>query len=133
MHANMHLYCIAQHIRSCSSILYTQVRDVLTRRQIFGINRKLQIKPKAFAPAQATCNPSNPYNANSSNSAAAAAEACSEALLILKWGGDLTTLGETQAMRLGASYRRWMHKGGVLSLHNTIEHDLALRLVMLLL
>jgi inositol-hexakisphosphate/diphosphoinositol-pentakisphosphate 1-kinase len=118
------------------------VRDVLTRRQIFGINRKLQIKPKAFAPAQATSNPSNPYSGNNSSSssssstttgAAAAAEVCSEALLILKWGGDLTTLGESQAMRLGASYRRWMHKGGVLSLHNTFEHDLALRLVGVLL
>ena len=55
--------------------MHMQVRDVLTRRQIFGINRKLQIKPRCTV--------------LSSNGVTL----CTEALLIMKWGGDLTAEG----------------------------------------
>jgi hypothetical protein len=50
--------------------------------------------------------------------------------LILKWGGDLTAVGQKQAEALGASFRR-MHypsskegDGGLLRLHSTFRHDL---------
>jgi hypothetical protein len=36
-------------------------------------------------------------------------ERCSELLLILKWGGDLTKLGERQAERLGERFTQAMY------------------------
>lgn len=36
-------------------------------------------------------------------------ECCSELMLILKWGGDLTKLGEAQAERLGAKFTQTMY------------------------
>lgn len=36
-------------------------------------------------------------------------ERCSELLVILKWGGDLTKLGERQAERLGNKFTKAMY------------------------
>ncbi|CAM9563815.1 unnamed protein product, partial [Phaeothamnion confervicola] len=54
-----------------------------------------------------------------------------ELQLILKWGGELTKLGERQAIELGNSFRRTAYPdvegGGVLRLHSTFRHDLKIR------
>ena len=52
-----------------------------------------------------------------------------EALLVLKWGGELTQAGRDQAEQLGRRFRLKMYpsrKGdmGVLRLHSTFRHDL---------
>ncbi|KNC73777.1 hypothetical protein SARC_13665, partial [Sphaeroforma arctica JP610] len=50
-----------------------------------------------------------------------------EALLVLKWGGELTQLGREQARQLGETYRHTMYPGeshGLLRLHSTFRHDL---------
>ena len=52
-----------------------------------------------------------------------------EALFILKWGGELTKLGEAQAEFLGGRFRNSLYPGdedggGVLRLHSTYRHDL---------
>jgi hypothetical protein len=49
------------------------------------------------------------------------------ALFVLKWGGELTPLGETQATTLGAKARYSLYPGeenGVLRLHASYRHDL---------
>ena len=38
-------------------------------------------------------------------------EECTELLLIVKWGGDLTPLGREQAETLGAMFRQEMYPG----------------------
>ena len=94
-----------------------QIRDVLMRWEISGINRKLQIKPTRWDECvteggEAVCR-------------------IQEVLLILKWGGDLTPMGRTQAENLGAEFRKNMYPdpdgGGVLRLHATYRHDLKIR------
>lgn len=51
-----------------------------------------------------------------------------ELLLILKWGGDLTPLGCSEAEAVGMNFRHIMYPdnegGGVLRLHATYRHDL---------
>lgn len=50
-----------------------------------------------------------------------------EVLLILKWGGSLTPLGQAQAELLGTNFRKLMYpenSGGMLRLHATYRHDL---------
>jgi len=45
----------------------------------------------------------------------------------VKWGGELTKLGEAQAISLGQRFRDTMYPGevdGVLRLHSTLRHDL---------
>jgi inositol hexakisphosphate/diphosphoinositol-pentakisphosphate kinase len=54
------------------------MRDILERWKITGLNRKLQIKPRAWKEDEET-----------------GLKSCTEAQLILKWGGNLTKLGET--------------------------------------
>jgi inositol hexakisphosphate/diphosphoinositol-pentakisphosphate kinase len=54
------------------------MRDILERWKIAGLNRKLQIKPQAWEEDEET-----------------GIKSCTEAQLILKWGGNLTKLGET--------------------------------------
>jgi inositol-hexakisphosphate/diphosphoinositol-pentakisphosphate 1-kinase len=97
--------------------LYNQLkhmRDVLERWKITGLNRKLQIKPKEFRDDPDT-----------------GEKKCSEVQLILKWGGNLTKLGEHQAIRLGQQFRQEMYPdapgGGILRLHSTFRHDLKIR------
>ena len=55
-------------------------------------------------------------------------EVPTEALFILKWGGELTALGEAQAEFLGSKFRNSLYPGdgvgGVLRLHSTYRHDL---------
>ncbi|CAN0540342.1 unnamed protein product, partial [Ectocarpus sp. 12 AP-2014] len=51
--------------------------------------------------------------------------------LILKWGGELTNLGQRQAIELGNSFRTIMYPdagaGGLLRLHSTFRHDLKIK------
>lgn len=53
------------------------MRDILERWKIAGLNRKLQIKPRQWKEEEN------------------GVQACTELQLILKWGGNLTKLGET--------------------------------------
>ena len=52
-------------------------------------------------------------------------------LLILKWGGNLTKLGEKQSITLGERLRHEMYPdtagGGILRLHSTFRHDLKIK------
>jgi inositol-hexakisphosphate/diphosphoinositol-pentakisphosphate 1-kinase len=90
------------------------MRDVLERWKITGLNRKLQIKPKKFV-----------------EDPEAGEKRCVEVQLILKWGGNLTKLGENQAIRLGRQFRQEMYPdapgGGILRLHSTFRHDLKIK------
>jgi inositol hexakisphosphate/diphosphoinositol-pentakisphosphate kinase len=56
---------------------------------------------------------------------------CKEVQLILKWGGNLTKLGEKQSIRLGKRFRHEMYPdapgGGILRLHSTFRHDLKIK------
>ncbi|CAN0371375.1 unnamed protein product, partial [Laminaria digitata] len=58
-------------------------------------------------------------------------ERVTKLLLILKWGGELTKLGENQARELGNSFRSILYPdvgcGGLLRLHSTFRHDLKVR------
>ncbi|CAM9421282.1 unnamed protein product [Chrysoparadoxa australica] len=90
-----------------------QIRQVLERWEISGINRKLQLKPQAWEEVEG------------------GGLRATKLLLILKWGGELTRLGESQAMELGDSFRRIMYPdsggGGLLRLHSTFRHDLKIK------
>lgn len=55
------------------------------------------------------------------------AERVVEALFVLKWGGELTHAGMTQAETMGKNFRIAMYpsdKAGLLRLHSTYRHDL---------
>lgn len=95
-----------------------QIRDVLERFEISGINRKLQMKPAKWTVD------TDPITGKQTKKA-------SELLLIMKWGGDLTPLGRDQAESLGAEFRQFMYPdaagGGVLRLHSTYRHDLKIK------
>lgn len=85
-----------------------QIRSVLGRFRIAGINRKVQLKPSAWEGGRATT-----------------------LLLILKWGGDLTDVGIEQATTLGQDFRHRMYpdpeNGGILRLHSTFRHDMKIK------
>lgn len=75
-----------------------------------GINRKVQIKPirHRFDPVLRR-------------------EVAISALLIMKWGGEITHSGIAQAERLGRTFRHECYpqnKDGLLRLHATYRHDL---------
>jgi inositol hexakisphosphate/diphosphoinositol-pentakisphosphate kinase len=102
------------------------VRSVLEQGgQFAGINRKVQLKPLAWAEPAA-----------GAEAAGAAARGkppprrAVEALLILKHGGVLTHAGRAQAQALGQLFRASMYPhagpagGGLLRLHSTYRHDL---------
>ena len=93
------------------------IRDILERWKIVGLNRKIQIKPKKFEEYQ-------DENGETKNR-------CIEVQLILKWGGNLTKLGEKQSIRLGRKLRSDMYPdnpgGGILRLHSTFRHDLKIK------
>jgi len=84
------------------------MRDVLERWKISGLNRKLQIKPLKVEE-----------------------DKVKQLQLIMKWGGNLTKLGERQAMTLGQRFRHEMYPdpsgGGILRLHSTFRHDLKIK------
>jgi len=85
------------------------MRDVLERWKISGLNRKLQLKPQKW---------------NDDGTV-------KELLLILKWGGNLTMLGQRQAIALGQRFRHESYPdpsgGGILRLHSTFRHDLKIK------
>jgi len=89
------------------------MRDVLERWTIGGLNRKLQLKPQSWETGED------------------GSERCTKILLILKWGGNLTKLGERQAVALGERLRHDMYPdtagGGILRLHSTFRHDLKIK------
>jgi len=99
-------------------ILYklTHMRDVLERWRIAGLNRKLQVKPKEWEEFE----DENGHVIR-----------CSKVQLILKWGGNLTKLGERQSINLGQNFRHQMYPdapgGGILRLHSTFRHDLKIK------
>jgi inositol hexakisphosphate/diphosphoinositol-pentakisphosphate kinase len=141
---------------------FTQVREVLERWQLSGINRKVQLKPvewRETTAADGECmsgsssgsdlaeDPSNPARPRRRHTRRGTASAgtgpvavgwkridlnrrVTKLTLILKWGGDLTKVGEKQAEALGASFRRTHYPGstdgsdGLLRLHSTFRHDL---------
>ena len=71
-----------------------QIRDVLERYEISGINRKLQMKPISWESV--------------TDEAGVVSKKASELMLVMKWGGDLTPLGREQAELLGAEFRQYM-------------------------
>ena len=90
------------------------MRDVLERWKISGLNRKLQIKPLKFKEDEES-----------------GVTSCTEVQLVLKWGGNLTKLGEKQAITLGKRTRQELYPdspgGGILRLHSTFRHDLKIK------
>lgn len=96
----------------------SHMRDILERWKIVGLNRKLQIKPRSFEDYVDEENGETKQR-------------CSEVQLILKWGGNLTKLGEKQSIRLGQRFRSQMYPdapgGGILRLHSTFRHDLKIK------
>jgi inositol hexakisphosphate/diphosphoinositol-pentakisphosphate kinase len=95
----------------------THMRDILERWKIVGLNRKLQIKPKKFEEYQ--------------DEKGELQKRCTKVQLILKWGGNLTKLGEKQSINLGKRFRHEMYPdapgGGILRLHSTFRHDLKIK------
>mmetsp|Transcript_18134 Transcript_18134/g.49488 ORF Transcript_18134/g.49488 Transcript_18134/m.49488 type:complete len:1368 (+) Transcript_18134:63-4166(+) len=94
------------------------MRDILERWKIHGLNRKLQIKPRN-------------WDDITDNETGQITRRCTEVQLILKWGGNLTKLGEKQAIALGHRHRHDMYPdapgGGILRLHSTFRHDLKIK------
>ncbi|EOD15631.1 hypothetical protein EMIHUDRAFT_427613 [Emiliania huxleyi CCMP1516] len=94
--------------------------QVLQSHPFSGINRKVQIKPSKWAAVPEA----------GSADGGAAPPASREALFILKWGGELTALGEAQAEYLGAKFRNSLYPGdevgggGLIQSHSTCRHDL---------
>mmetsp|Transcript_19998 Transcript_19998/g.30056 ORF Transcript_19998/g.30056 Transcript_19998/m.30056 type:complete len:1132 (-) Transcript_19998:526-3921(-) len=93
------------------------MRDVLERWKIVGLNRKLQMKPKEWGEFE--------------DGKGDSVIRCTAVQLILKWGGNLTKLGERQSIRLGQTFRHKMYPdaqgGGILRLHSTFRHDLKIK------
>jgi len=93
---------------------FMHMRDVLVRWKFSGLNRKLQLKPKMITTDETT-----------------GETTVKQIQLILKWGGDLTKLGENQAIQLGQQFRHSIYPdspgGGILRLHSTFRHDLKIK------
>lgn len=129
------------------------IRFVLERWEISGINRKLQIKPLSWEEVPLASRCSTPEIRDEKASPRELLDVaslsvapplqkvysgsknlftrCTEVLLILKWGGDLTPHGRVQACQLGADFRDNMYPhpsgGGMLRLHSTFRHDLKIK------
>ena len=89
------------------------MRSSLERHSFRGINRKAQLKPKSWTEADGRT-------------------LVTSALLVMKWGGELTPAGRTQSEILGERLRRQVyvpythnddHGAGLLRLHSTFRHD----------
>jgi inositol hexakisphosphate/diphosphoinositol-pentakisphosphate kinase len=93
------------------------IRDILLRWKFSGLNRKLQMKPRKWIEEETP-------DGNKVTK-------CSELQMIIKWGGDLTKLGEKQAINLGNRLRNELYPesggGGILRLHSTFRHDLKIK------
>jgi inositol hexakisphosphate/diphosphoinositol-pentakisphosphate kinase len=86
---------------------------VLERDRFEGLNRKVQLRPLQYEKYV--------------NSKGLEVDRVTEALFILKWGGELTHAGVKQAVDHGTSFRENMfdeRSGGLLRLHSTYRHDL---------
>ena len=102
------------------------VRHVLKSQPFHGINRKVQLKPSKWVEA-AKEDKEGGTGSPGSGGKGSGLGAPTEALFILKWGGELTPLGESQAAALGAVFRNSLFPaegGGFLRLHSTYRHDL---------
>ena len=82
-----------------------------------GLNRKAQIKPHNFEEYETATGEKKIR--------------CIEVQLVLKWGGNLTKLGERQSIQLGRKLRHELYPdapgGGILRLHSTFRHDLKIK------
>lgn len=91
--------------------------DVLERWKIVGLNRKVQIAPRAHE--------------EYTDTDGVKTVRCTEVRLVLKWGGELTKLGERQSIHLGCKLRHELYPdpsgGGILRLHSTFRHDLKIK------
>jgi inositol hexakisphosphate/diphosphoinositol-pentakisphosphate kinase len=109
----------AEGVKKNREALYKarHIRDILQRWKFSGLNRKLQMKPRTWIEED------TPDGDTITK--------CSELQLIVKWGGDLTKLGEKQAVRLGNRLRTELYPsnrdGGILRLHSTFRHDLKIK------
>jgi hypothetical protein len=112
-----------------------QIKDVLERWEISGINRKLQMKPQKWDEMIPEGNEESLLvvdgEGGSKKENVGGTGLATEILMILKWGGDLTPLGREQAEHLGTSFRIQNYPdnndGGVLRLHATYRHDLKIK------
>lgn len=77
-----------------------------------GLNRKVQMKVIEKEPA--------------SDGSSPAKFIIKKAVLVLKWGGELTRKGEIDAMELGKSFRltKYPQDEGLISMHSSYRHDL---------
>jgi inositol-hexakisphosphate/diphosphoinositol-pentakisphosphate 1-kinase len=105
-----------------------RMKEVLEQEAISGVNRKLQLKPKKWVQM-------NELTQTSAGGGAVLEQTTvtkvTHLLIILKWGGVLTPLGELQSEKLGTTFRTCMYPdpsgGGVLRLHATFRHDLKIK------
>lgn len=77
-----------------------------------GLNRKVQMRVIEKEPVAEDCSPSKYL--------------VKKAVLILKWGGELTRKGETDSCELGKYFRltKYPQEEGLISLHSSYRHDL---------
>jgi len=101
-----------------------QVRATLERHSFSGINRKAQLKPTAWATKE-------DVDAAPEHLPLVEGQVTS-AMLVMKWGGELTPAGRAQAEELGQRLRKNVyvpytrtddHGAGLLRLHSTYRHD----------
>lgn len=86
------------------------IRVLESGKRINGINRKIQLKPLEIHIDPETNKPG-----------------VTRALLVLKWGGNVTHAGLKQAERFGKFFRKNFYRNddeGLLRLHATYRHDL---------
>ena len=131
MRTVLEMLCLSPHLITFSS---THSTHSFRYGHFSGINRKVQLK--YFKPKESktsTANGSSPGTQTTSS------EEKRKLLLILKWGGELTTAGVLQAEALGKLFRT-LYPGirradgrdcpedtqglGFLRLHSTYRHDL---------
>ena len=102
-----------------------QVRAALERHAFSGINRKAQLKPLKWASAEDAA-------ASGDGDGAVVEGQIMEAMLVMKWGGELTPAGRMQAEELGQRLRKSVYVpytrtddygAGLLRLHSTYRHD----------
>ena len=104
-----------------------QVRAALERHSFSGINRKAQLKPLTWASKE------DVEAAKKVDGQPALVEGqVTSAMLVMKWGGELTPAGRKQAEELGQRLRKNVyvpytrgddHGAGLLRLHSTYRHD----------
>jgi inositol hexakisphosphate/diphosphoinositol-pentakisphosphate kinase len=104
-------------------IKLVQLKGVLEMYGHFsGINRKVQLKYQPYGKPKSS-------SSEEETESAVMEERRPSLLLILKWGGELTKDGKTQAEDLGTAFRKIYPcaegiQEGFLRLHSTYRHDL---------